>query len=321
VDKARGETALTYFEFGTLAAFDLFARAKLDIVILEVGLGGRLDATNILDPDVAVITSIALDHQEWLGNTREAIGFEKAGIMRAGAPVICGDPAPPLSVIHHAESLAANLDCSGQQFGYHLVRDETGGVIAWDWWGRKNQTQVTISHLPLPKIPIANAATAIQTIMRLGLPIDENHLRQGILETKLSGRYQRLDNPVPIILDVAHNPHAALYLAERLKREPVKGRVHALVGILADKDYETMIQTMLPIVDHWSACDLPTPRALSGVKLASAIRQQGAKADHYRSVSGALNHLCGTVAEEDLLVIFGSFYTVSEALTYLERRG
>ena len=321
VDKARRDIPLTYFEFGTLAAFDLFARANLDIVLLEVGLGGRLDATNILNPDIAVVTSVALDHQEWLGNSRESIGYEKAGIMRPGLPAICGDPNPPLSLLQYAESLAVNLDCSGREFGYELTRSEDGKVTSWNWWGQNNKEQIKFFGLPLPEIPIENAATAIQTLMRLQLPIDEVHLRQGILRTRLPGRYQRIDKPVPIILDVAHNPHAASYLAERLKRESVKGCVHALVGILADKDYDTMVQVMIPIIDYWSVSDLPTPRALSGEKLASVIQQQGAAVESYSSVSSALGHLCETLTQEDLLVIFGSFYTVSEALTHLESRG
>lgn len=321
IDKARGKTPLTYFEFGTLAAFDLFAREKLDVALLEVGLGGRLDATNIIDSDIAVITSIALDHQEWLGATREAIGYEKAGIMRVGAPAVCGDAQPPLSLIHHAESLAVNLDCSGQQFGYKLVSDNQGKPITWHWWGHRNMKSLELLDLPIPEIPIENASTAIQTIMRLGLPIEDSHIRDALQNTSLAGRYQRVDKPVPIILDVAHNPQATAYLAKRLDLEPVTGQVYALVGILADKDYQTMIQTMLPFINVWAACSLPTERALDSVQLATVIKNTGANAQSYHSVSTALDHLCGILQPNDLLVVFGSFYTVSEALTYLEKRG
>lgn len=321
VEKARGDTPLTYFEFGTLAAFDLFARSELDVALLEVGLGGQLDATNIVDADVAVITSIALDHQEWLGNTREAIGYEKAGIMRAGAPVVCGDADPPLSVIHHAESLAAEFDCSGQQFGYEKVVNADGKETAWNWWGHLHNEPQRLENLPLPEIPMANAATAIQAVMRLGLPLDATQVCSAIEQTQLAGRYQRLARPVPMVLDVAHNPHAAQYLADRLQQENVRGKISALIGIMADKDYESVIQSMLPVVDYWSSCDLPLQRALRGRAVAEAINKQGAAADCYISVAEALDKLCEQLTEDDLLVVFGSFYTVSEALQYLEQRG
>lgn len=321
VDQARGETELTYFEFGTLAAFDLFARADLDIALLEVGLGGRLDATNIVDPDIAVITSIALDHQDWLGNTRESIGYEKAGIMRAGIPAVCGDLDPPLPLIHHAESLAVELDCREQQFGGELTQDASGAVVGWHWWGHRNKEKIRFENLPVPAIPLANAATAIQALMHLGLPIDAHHLETGLRQAKLAGRFQRLQSPVPMILDVAHNPEAAEYLASQLEKENVPGKIYGVIGMLSDKDSEAVIQQLAPLIGHWAACDLDAGRALSAQDMADKIRQFDGDVDIYPDVGSALKSLSKSMTEEDLLVVLGSFYTVSAALEFLKLEG
>lgn len=317
VDQARGKVPLTYFEFGTLAAFDLFARANLDVALLEVGLGGRLDATNIIDGDVAIISSIALDHENWLGDNRDAIGFEKAGIMRAGSPVICGDFDPPYALLHHAESLAVNLDCQGQQFGFECKTDDSGIPRNWNWWGHRRGEKVSFEGLPIPEVPLVNAATAIQALMQLGLPIQKHHLVAGLEKARLAGRYQRVDGPVPIILDVAHNPHAAVYLAGKLAEESVSGRIYALVGMLQDKDCEGIISALEQQVDHWSVCDLATDRAMRAEQIAATMAGVGIQPDLFGDVQTALKALLTRLTKQDLLLVFGSFYTVSEALEAL----
>lgn len=318
IDRARGDISLTYFEFSTLAALDLFARADLDVALLEVGLGGRLDATNIIDPDVAVITSIALDHQDWLGDTREAIGYEKAGIMRAGSPVVCGDPEPPLSVIHHAESLAAEFDCFGQQFGYDLIPGEQGELSYWDWWGQCRGQEFRWERLPVPELPLQNAATALQAVSYLRLPLTHEQLSRGLRQSGLAGRFQRLQQPVPMVLDVAHNLQAVSYLQRKITEAPPKGKVFALFGMLADKDYQAVIEMMQPVISDWACCDLPTGRSLSAEQLVNCIQAGGGRAERFSSVGAALDQLAGRVSKDDLLLVFGSFYTVSEALKHLE---
>ncbi len=317
VNQARGDIPLTYFEFGTLAAFDLFARAELDVALLEVGLGGRLDATNIIDADMTVITSIALDHQDWLGDNREAIGYEKAGIMRAGAPVICGDPDPPYTLLHHAESLAAPLDCQGQQFGYEIADDGTGQPSMWNWWGHRRNQPVEFKDLPLPAVPLPNAATAIQTLVQMGLPIQEAHIKAGLEQSRLAGRFQIIVQPVRMVLDVAHNPQAAEYLAQRLTQEKVDGRIYALLGMLKDKDCEGIVRPLIPLVDYWATCDLNVNRAMRAEEIAAKLSDFGHQADSYSDVAAGIGALTAKMAEQDLLLIFGSFYTVGAALRTL----
>ena len=206
VDEARQDIELTYFEYGALAAFDLFARSDLDVVVLEVGLGGRLDAVNLIDPDVAVLTTIALDHQDWLGETREEIGIEKAGIFRAGAPAVCGETDLPLTVINHAQALSANLMRRGEVYDFHKHADaQIEGMQVWDWQGSRGDQPVSLQNLPLPSLPLVNAATTLQALHQLDLDIPEQAIREGLLNANLPGRYQRLDQPVPMLLDVAHN--------------------------------------------------------------------------------------------------------------------
>lgn len=235
VNAVRHDVSLTYFEFGTLAALDIFTRHELDIVLLEVGLGGRLDAVNIVEPDIAVITSIALDHEEWLGNDREAIGIEKAGIMREGIPVICGDHQPPASLLQRASELQVQLHCLGKEFAYDTDAE------TWSWWADFGHGK--LSHLGLPQPALSggfqldNAATVLATLQCLtDMPTDRVDIEEGLEHVRLPGRFQLLATEVPCIYDVAHNPHAAAALTLSLQALPVKGRTRMVFGAMADKD-------------------------------------------------------------------------------------
>lgn len=319
VDHAREDISLTYFEFGALTAFDIFSRADLDVAVLEVGLGGRLDAVNLIDPDIAVLTTIALDHTDWLGETREEIGTEKAGIFRAGAPAVCGEVDLPLTVINHAQSLAADLMRRGEVYDFSKHDDENiSGMQVWDWNGTRAGEPISLVNLPLPSLPLVNAATCLQALHQLDMDIPEQAIREGLINANLPGRYQRLDKPVPILLDVAHNPEAASYLAERLQEEKHTGRLYALLGMLSDKDTDEVLTIMHPVIDEWAVCNLDTPRAIAADQLQAKLTELGAsRVETYANASAALEVLLDQVSEDDLLIIFGSFFTVGAALEAL----
>lgn len=256
--------SLTYFEFSTLSALHLFKQAKLDVVILEVGLGGRLDATNIVDSDVAVITSIDIDHVDFLGADREQIGFEKAGIFRAHKPAIIGEPNIPQRLLEHAKSLGCQISCRDQDWHFRLQAEH------WDWCGQK----VRLKNLPCCQIPLANAATALATFEQLPFQISEEVIRQSLQEVELVGRFQTLKPDVlfplaenlakpwadfpQMIIDVGHNPHAALYLAEKLTalKAKITGKIVAVCGILKDKDAQGVLSPLLPVIDEWHCVTL-----------------------------------------------------------------
>lgn len=316
VDAARENVTLTYFEFGALTAFDIFARSDLDVAVLEVGLGGRLDAVNLIDTDIAVLTTIALDHTEWLGNTREEIGIEKAGIFRAGAPAICGETDLPLTVINHAQALSAELMRRGEAYDFNKHADEhIEGMEVWDWNGSRGKHPASLQNLPLPSLPLVNAATALQALHQLDMDIPEQAIREGLVNASLPGRYQRLEKPVPMLLDVAHNPEAAAYLAERLKQEHHSGRFFALLGMLSDKDSDEVLKIMQPIIDEWAVCDLDTPRAIPSEQLQAKLAKLGDNSvSRYDDAASALQALTPRIGEDDLLIVFGSFFTVSAVL-------
>ena len=319
VEAARMGTMLTYFEFTTLAALDYFSTFDLDVLLLEVGLGGRLDAVNLLDSDIAVITTIALDHQSWLGTDREQIGFEKSGIFRPGRPAVCGDVRVPQSVLQRADEAGAKLYSRGNQFDCQLSV-ETGGELSWQWQGMNNERTICFTGLPLPELNLANAATALQVIALLGVDVERYAIEVGLKEASLPGRYQRVMAPVPTILDVAHNPEAVMSLAMRLDSEPVTGKKHALLGILDDKDCEAIINIMAPKIDSWTLCEPDTPRAKSVETLAKYLSRCHNQINVCRDVGEALNGLYQNLRENDLLVVFGSFYTVAQTLQYLAAR-
>jgi dihydrofolate synthase/folylpolyglutamate synthase len=317
VEAVRADVSLTYFEFTTLAILKLFADAKLDVVIMEVGLGGRLDAVNIIDPDVAIVTSVDLDHQDYLGDTREKIGFEKAGIFRSQRTAICGDPAPPQSLVEHANAIGADLWLFGRDFNYSGDRQQ------WSYGGRA----VRRHALAYPSLRGANqllnasAALAALEVLRDRLPLGAQEIRAGLVLVELPGRFQVLPGRPAVILDVAHNPHAAATLAQNLDQMGFFPYTYAVFGAMSDKDVSGILSHLKDKIDHWYFCDLPLPRAASAESLASALSDAGFVAG--KDAGGERSVQCfGTpaeayaaardrVGENDRIIVFGSFLTVA----------
>lgn len=320
VEAARGEVSLTYFEMGTLAAFWLFRQASLDAVVLEVGLGGRLDAVNLVDADLALVTSIGVDHADYLGDTRESVAFEKAGIFRHGKPALCGDLEPPQPLLDKAKELGCPLYLRGRDF------DLAVSARQWQWQGREaDGAVVTLEQLPVLDLPMENAAAALQAYLLLGLPWQPEQLRQALLDTRITGRLDRRsllwqDRPVELLLDVGHNPHAADYLAKRLASRPLKGRRLAVFGLLADKDLEGVIAPLHALVDEWAVAALDTPRSRPVNELRAALTNLGAQVKSHASVAAALEAQCARATADDQILLFGSFFCVAEALQWLERQ-
>ena len=303
VDKARGDTLLTYFEFGTLAALQLMADSKADYLLLEVGLGGRLDAVNIVDATIAVITSIDLDHQDWLGNTKELIAIEKAGIFRANIPAVIGEPYPPTTLVDAA--LSYQVKALWQGSDYHYQIDAQG----FHWQGINR----CYDHLPVPNIPVQNASTALQVIEILGLQLDNRQMVHVINQTRLPGRRQVIQNKPLVILDVAHNPQATSLLAFDINNMNYK-RVIAVVGMLADKDIEATLAPMLSVVSIWYCATLDVPRGAQSSSLVSAVFSSKQKVLEYDSVDVAYKCALEKAEKNDLVIVFGSFFTVTKVL-------
>ena len=303
VDKARGDTLLTYFEFGTLAALQLMADSKADYLLLEVGLGGRLDAVNIVDATIAVITSIDLDHQDWLGDTKELIAIEKAGIFRANIPAVIGEPYPPTSLVDAALSYQVKPLWQGNDYHYQI--DAQG----FHWQGVNR----CYDHLPVPNIPVQNASTALQVIEILGLQLDNRQMVHVINQTRLPGRRQVIQNKPLVILDVAHNPQATSLLAFDINNMNYK-RVIAVVGMLADKDIEATLAPMLSVVSIWYCATLDVPRGAQSSSLVSAVFSSKQKVLEYDSVDVAYKCALEKAEKNDLVIVFGSFFTVTKVL-------
>ncbi|VEI67564.1 bifunctional tetrahydrofolate synthase/dihydrofolate synthase [Serratia rubidaea] len=309
IEAGRGDTSLTYFEFGTLSALQLFRQARLDVVILEVGLGGRLDATNIVNPDVAVVTSIALDHTDWLGDDRDSIGREKAGIFRGGKPAVVGEPDMPDSIRQVAETLGAQLYRRGDAWTFSEQGER------WQW--RSEGT--TLTDLPTPNVPLANAATALAALHYSALEIDERAIFTGLQQATLPGRFQTVQQAPRLILDVAHNPHAAGYLAGRLAQLPRDGgKVRAVVGMLADKDIAGTLACLRPQVDEWYCAPLDVPRGAGVDQLAQHLPQPRVFGD----VETAWRQAMQDADNQDIVIVCGSFHTVAQVMAALdEMRG
>jgi dihydrofolate synthase/folylpolyglutamate synthase len=306
--------SLTYFEFSTLAILDIMARAGLEVAILEVGLGGRLDAVNIIDSDCAVITSIDLDHMELLGPDRESIGFEKAGIMRAGRPVVVSDPVPPQSVLDHAQKIGADLWRLGVDFNF------SGDKQQWAWAGRERR----YAGLAYPALRGANqlvnasGVLAALTALRDRLPVTAQAVRNGLAMVELPGRFQIVPGQPTLVLDVAHNPHSVAALAANLDAMGFFPTTHAVFGAMADKDLAPMFQRVNPIIDRWYFTDLPTARAQSGARLAEQWRALNTRKDTgaqaFADPVQALQAAVAAADPADRIVVFGSFYTVGGVL-------
>jgi len=310
VDQARGQETLSYFEFGTLAALHLFAAAELDIVLLEVGMGGRLDAVNIIDPDAALVTSIDIDHSAWLGPDREAIGREKAGIFRRDRPAICSDPAPPASLKTAAAGLGARWFSLGQEFSCAVSGS------GWDWHGPDSSYR----QLPAPALAgvqqFDNAAGVLMALasLRDRLPVPRHAVEQGLRSVTLPGRFQVLPGPVEMILDVAHNPASGRRLAQTLEVIPPAGCTWLVLGMLKDKDVTAFTESLVHSVDHWCLASLAVERGLPAAELRKMLPAPVTGAHDFPSVAAACRYACSHAAAGDRVVVCGSFITVAEAM-------
>jgi dihydrofolate synthase/folylpolyglutamate synthase len=314
VEAARGDITLTYFEFTTLAIVRLLQHAPLDLVILEVGLGGRLDAVNAFDADCAVVTSIDLDHMDYLGPDRESIGREKAHIMRAGRPAIVSDPVPPQSVLDHAEALGADLWRVGRDFVHDGDRQQ------WRWSGRGRRYHALAYPALRGANQLLNAAGAIAALesLREKLPITAQAVRQGLALVELPGRFQIVPGQPTLVLDVAHNPQSVAALAQNLDAMGFFPRTHVVFGAMRDKALQALIERLQPLADHWYFCDLATPRAATAAELAALPRPATPGRDvgcsTHASAPEALRAAVEAADPADRIVVFGSFYTVGGVL-------
>lgn len=304
---ALGDISLTPFEYHTLAALLIFKSYPLDILLLEVGLGGRLDAVNIIDADIAVVTSIDIDHVEWLGNTREAIGFEKAGIFRAGVPAVCGDEHPPVSLIQQAKKIGAPLFCQGKEFGYDV--NET----TWHWFSQ----ETVYDSLPLNALAVQNVSSALMavTLLQSTYVVTVEEIKKGLMTTTLPARIEIIQEPIVKIVDVGHNPAAIEMLKTYLQTLPPTGKNYAVFSMLADKDMFGSIEIIADIIDSWFVAPLACPRATSKQTIMKTFHQ--AYIQHvaiFSSIKEAYAAALSAAQVGDRMIIFGSFHTVREVM-------
>ena len=306
------EISLTYFEFGTLAAMQCFIDQAVEVAILEVGLGGRLDAVNVFDHDCAVVTSIDLDHMEYLGDTREQIAFEKAGIFRVGQVAVFGDMDVPITIRTQAQHVGAQLWCLGEQFSF------TAGAQQWNYHGVSG----TRSALPYPalrgafQLHNASAALAALDALKDKLPVSMAAVRRGLVEVVLSGRFQVVPGRPMLILDVAHNPQAARSLAQNLADLPPCHKTFAVFAMLKDKDMASVARALKGQVDVWLVAGIASPRGATATELSSVLYAEGVKSAvlTFVTVTDALQHACNEAVDNDRIIAFGSFYTVAEVM-------
>jgi dihydrofolate synthase/folylpolyglutamate synthase len=315
VEAQRGDVSLTYFEFTTLAIMHLISKAGVDVAILEVGLGGRLDAVNVVDADVAIVTSIDIDHKDYLGDTREEIGFEKAGIFRPGKAAICSDPLAPQSLIDHAAAIGADLWLIGRDFNFQ------GDQQQWSYGGR-TQRRNSLAYPALRganQLLNASAALAALEALRMQLPAGAQEVRTGLALVELPGRFQVLPGRPTTVLDVAHNPHASATLAQNLGNMGFHRYTYAVFGIMEDKDIDGVLAPMAGLIDHWCLADLDSPRSARSAELGkkvAALRPAGAKEGDFSVTAfadpaAAFANAVSRAEENDRIVVFGSFYTVA----------
>ncbi|WP_373741464.1 bifunctional tetrahydrofolate synthase/dihydrofolate synthase [Neisseria sp.] len=327
IEAARGDVSLTYFEFNTLAAADIFIREQVDVMVLEVGLGGRLDAVNIFDADCAVVTSVDLDHESYLGNTVEAVGFEKAGVFRSGKPAVCGQVPPPQSLQNHAENIGAPLLLLGRDFGvtklenvqwsFHFHPQTAGGLFSDGLKRNRNA-------LPMPALRGAyqtnNAACALAVLECLNdkLPVDLGAIKRGLLKVNNPGRFQVLPGRPLTILDVGHNPHAARALRQSLINLPYAQKRIAVFSILADKDSDGVIGILKDQFDEWYIAPLDMPRGMDAESLRQKLESCGiGRLKTFENVAAAYRAALADAGENDRITVFGSFHTVAEVMATL----
>ncbi|MBZ9612058.1 bifunctional tetrahydrofolate synthase/dihydrofolate synthase [Rheinheimera maricola] len=305
IEQLRGDTALTYFEFTTLVAFRLLQQQQVDFCLIEVGLGGRLDATNIVTPDVSVITTVDLDHQDWLGNDRETIGREKAGIFRLGGATVIGELNPPQSVLQHGAALQCNTMLVQRDFHYSERAD------SWQW----QSSSAVYNGLPLPAMPVQNAACALAVLQQLAVLPTPEQLHAVLTHLTLPGRMQWLQQRPGVIVDVAHNPQSAAYLAAQLQRlKPRFARIVALTGMLKDKDIHQTLLPLTQLFDQWHLVSLGGARGASAQQLADNLSAATAQVHLHADVQQAYLQISAELQPDELLVVFGSFFTVSAVL-------
>ena len=312
IESAREGVTLTYFEYGTIAAMIIFSEAHVDVAILEVGLGGRLDAVNVFDADCAIVTTVDLDHMDYLGHTREAIGFEKAGIYRTEKTSICGDFDPPQSLIKHAELIHADLKIIGKDFGYEAHHDSFDFLI----------DSTFVMNLPLPKLQgdfqLANATNALMAVkaMEDKLPLTEISIQKGITLTLLPGRFQEVKKMPSLILDVAHNPQAARSLSHNLKTHVVPGKTIAVFSILKDKDIFGVINELNLDIDDWFIAEIQNERAASIETISNTIQKinPSAHIETFKNIQEAYQFASKEVRRNDRIIVFGSFFTVADIM-------
>ena len=312
IESAREDVTLTYFEYGTIAAMIIFSEAHVDVAILEVGLGGRLDAVNVFDADCAIVTTVDLDHMDYLGHTREAIGFEKAGIYRTEKTSICGDFDPPQSLIKHAELIHADLKIIGKDFGYEAHHDSFDFLI----------DSTFVMNLPLPKLQgdfqLANATNALMAVkaMEDKLPLTEISIQKGITLTLLPGRFQEVKKMPSLIFDVAHNPQAARSLSHNLKTHVVPGKTIAVFSILKDKDIFGVINELNLDIDDWFIAEIQNERAASIENISNTIQKinPSAHIEAFKNIQEAYQFASKEVRRNDRIIVFGSFFTVADIM-------
>ena len=315
VERVRGSIPLTYFEFGTLGALWLFAREKLDAAVLEVGLGGRLDAVNVLEPDCAVLTSVGIDHVEYLGGTRESVGREKAGIFRTSKPAVVADPDPPESVLETARTVGARLLLFGRDFGF------TPKGAQWSYWGPAGKRH-NLAHPALRgamQLRNASAALAALDALNARLPVSMQDVRQGLAAVRLAGRFQVLPGRPQIILDVAHNPQAAEALAKNLAASGFARETIAVFGMLRDKDIAGVVRAVAAQITRWHVCGLGGARGASAAELGGIVKQTGAnEVLLHETAALALQTARSEAKPDDKIIVFGSFLTVAAAMVQLD---
>jgi dihydrofolate synthase/folylpolyglutamate synthase len=316
INTARGNISLSYFEFGTLAALELFALAKVDVQLLEVGLGGRLDAVNIIDPDIAIISSIGIDHVDWLGETRVTIGREKAGIFRTAIPAVIGDSDPPVSLLESALEKNTPAYYIGKDFDYKKQ------LTGWDWLSGDR-----CIHLPHPALKgehqYRNAASVIFAVTTLAdrLPVSESAMQQGLSHVQLSGRFQLIDGEIPLLLDVGHNPEAVKTLVDYLTATFPEKRIHAIFSMMKDKDIAGVLEIMNPVVHDWFFAPLANPRVATEAMMQRIFSQSSVAhvSFGFSDFAEAYQAAKSQAQQGDLLLVFGSFLLVSDCLINLKK--
>lgn len=310
IEQQRGDISLSLFEFGTLAALYQFKQQQVDVVLLEVGLGGRLDATNVVEHDVSVITSLAIDHVDWLGDDINVIGFEKAGIFRSNKPAVCGQPQAPATVAGHADDIGAKLHQVGIQYDYALEP----GNKTWCW----KSGSFSLDDLPVPALPLANAATALMALGCAELDISDVNIVKGLETAELPGRMQKIAANPEVLLDVAHNPHSAQYLVEQIKQQYPNTVIHTVVAMLHDKDIAATLTQLSEISANWYPASLEGPRAATAKELCQHLPQVVAS---YDNPAAAFQAAQVKAQPGELILVVGSFHTVGEVLAFIEQQG